>query len=592
MNISIFVLQILKRYSAHFALSSFLLLFDTLFAAVVAISIGPIIDFLISPEGEDVSKVTSKFIEVLNSIGFESSLPTLLVLFLILQSLKSSFTVLITYTVAKTKYKVMGDLTVGLFKDFFEAKWEFFTQSSQGVLINTLMKELQKIGDAFFAMAMFFTKFIQLIIYLAIPLYVSSKLTLIFLSSSILLLFPFFLLTKLNYKWGVKNRDTANKLSSIILEDLSAAKVILGYGEKYRSTLRIDESYKEHADAATKVYGLGTLLSEVSLPLGILALLITLQMTKGEVIKISDMAIIIWSLKQASSFMGVLLNTKGAVESFFPSYKQLLEIQEKAKRLRQSSGEVVFKEIKDFIKLKHIYFSHDGERETLHDINIEIPKGGMIALAGQSGSGKSTLIDLVLGFLTPKSGSILIDERDLSDFDLTSYRKKIGYVPQESFLFNMSIKENLLWAKEDATEDDILDALRKANALEFIKDMKEGIDSNIGDRGVKLSGGQRQRIALARAIIRKPELVILDEATSALDNHSEKQIQNAIENLAKSTTVIVVAHRISTIINANQIYALKEGKIVEFGTYQELCAKGGYFANQINSNSDVKNVLN
>lgn len=592
MNISTFFVQILRSYSAHFIFTSFLLLFDTLFAAAVAITVGPIIDFLISPDGKDVSQITSKFLEILNSMGFQSTLPTLLILFLVLQSLKSIFTVIITYIVAKTKYDVMRNLTVDLFKDFFEAKWEFFTQSSQGVLINTLMKELQKIGDAFFAMAMFFTKFIQLFIYLAIPLYVSIKITLIFLFSSIALLYPFFLLTKLNYKFGLTNRDTANKLSSIILEDLGAAKIILGYGEKLKSTRRLDESYREHAEAATKVYSLGTLLNEVSLPLGILSLLITLYITKGEGVKISEMAIIIWSLKQASSFMGVLLNTKGSVESFFPSYKQLLDIREKARGLKESSGNLLFKNIEKSIELKNLYFSHDGQKETLQDISFKIPKGSMIALSGHSGSGKSTIVDLVLGFLVPRKGSITIDGVDLSKFDLTSFRKKIGYVPQDSVLFNMSIRENLLWAKDDATEQNILDALEKANALEFIKDMKEGIDSNIGDRGVKLSGGQKQRIALARAIIRKPELVILDEATSALDQHSENQIQRAIENLVKSTTVIVVAHRISTIVNADQIYALKDGKIAEYGTYKELCKLNGYFAKQINSNTDVKNISN
>ncbi|MFT6069463.1 MAG: ATP-binding cassette subfamily B protein [Bacteriovoracaceae bacterium] len=592
MNSTTFFFQILRSYSYHFLFTCFLLLFDTLFSGAVAISVGPIIDFLISPDGNDVSKITSKFLVVLNSIGFQSTLPTLLVLFLVLQVLKSTFTVIITYTVAKTKYEVMRNLTVDLFKDFFEAKWEFFTQSNQGVLINTLMRELQKIGDAFFSMAMFFTKFLQLIIYLAIPLYVSTKLTLIFLASSIVLLLPFFILTKLNYSFGVKNRDTGNKLSSIILEDLGAAKIILGYGEKLKSTLRLDRAYREHADAATKVYGLGTLLNEVSLPLGILSLLITLYLTRGEGVKISDMAIIIWSLKQASSFMGILLNTKGSVESFFPSYKQLLEIRKKAQDLKQSSGDITFESIEYSIEVNNLYFSHDGEKETLKDVSLKIPKGSMIALAGQSGSGKSTIVDLILGFLVPKKGSIKIDGTDLSKFDLTKFRKKIGYVPQESVLFNMSIRENLLWAKEDATEQDILEALKKANALEFIQDMKHGIDSNIGDRGVKLSGGQRQRIALARAIIREPELVILDEATSALDNHSENQIQMAIENLAKSTTIIIVAHRISTIVNADQIYALKDGEVAEFGTYRELCELDGYFANQINSNRDVKNITN
>ena len=182
-----------------------------------------------------------------------------------------------------------------------------------------------------------------------------------------------------------------------------------------------------------------------------------------------------------------------------------------------------------------------------------------------------------MGFNEPKSGQITFDGTNLQEFDINSYRKRIGYVPQDSILFNMSIRDNLIWAKEDATNEEIKHACRQANADEFIEGFPHGYDTLVGDRGIRLSGGERQRISLARAILRRPELLILDEATSSLDTHSERLIQKAMENIAKETTIIVIAHRLSTIVNADYVYALKRGKVIEEGTYSDLIKMDGYF---------------
>ena len=209
----------------------------------------------------------------------------------------------------------------------------------------------------------------------------------------------------------------------------------------------------------------------------------------------------------------------------------------------------------------------------------------MIAFVGASGSGKSTFTDMVMGFNKPESGNIIIDGINLFDFDIISYRKKIGYVPQESMLFNISILDNLRWAKNDASLSEIKEASRLANADEFINKLPNKYDTCVGDRGVRLSGGQVQRIALARAIIKDPEIYILDEATSALDTNSEKLIQKSIENIAKEKTILIIAHRLSTVKNADNIYILNKGKIVEEGTFDELNNMGGYFKKMVNAQS-------
>jgi len=194
----------------------------------------------------------------------------------------------------------------------------------------------------------------------------------------------------------------------------------------------------------------------------------------------------------------------------------------------------------------------------------------MVAVVGESGAGKSTLIDIIIGFNDPDSGTITLDGKPLGEYEINSYRNRIGYVPQEGILFNMSIAENIRWANEEATLEDIKFACKSANADSFIESFPNQYDTIVGDRGVRLSGGQLQRVALARAIVRKPEILILDEATSSLDTKSERLIQEALEKISKETTIIVIAHRLSTILKADNIYVLEKGEIIEHGNYQKL----------------------
>ena len=197
----------------------------------------------------------------------------------------------------------------------------------------------------------------------------------------------------------------------------------------------------------------------------------------------------------------------------------------------------------------------------------------MVALVGESGSGKSTITDLLLGLQLPVSGQILIDNIPLSEYKQNSFRERVGYVPQEAILFHTSVRDNLLWAHETSDENQLWDALRMANAEMFVKELPHGIDTIVGERGVRMSGGQRQRIALARALIRKPELLILDEATSALDTESENLIQNSIEKIAKKITTVIVAHRLSTIKKADMVFVVQNGEIIEGGSYTELVSQ-------------------
>jgi ABC-type multidrug transport system fused ATPase/permease subunit len=272
---------------------------------------------------------------------------------------------------------------------------------------------------------------------------------------------------------------------------------------------------------------------------------------------------------------------KNSLDNFLPSYEHVTALRERAKELKQESGVKEFTGFNRELRIEGLTFAYPGHKPVLVNINARVSKGRMVAFVGESGVGKSTIIDTVMGFNQPSAGHILFDDIPLFNFDIFSYRHKIGYVPQESVLFNLSIRDNLIWAREDAGDEDIIEACRQANCDEFIRRLPEGYDTVVGDRGVRLSGGQIQRVALARAILRKPQLLILDEATSSLDTNSERLIQQAIENIAKETTVIVIAHRLSTIVNADYIYVLKEGRIVEEGTYAKLINMNGQFSRMV-----------
>lgn len=233
--------------------------------------------------------------------------------------------------------------------------------------------------------------------------------------------------------------------------------------------------------------------------------------------------------------------------------------------------------LSDSIEFRHVHFCYTPGREVLKDISFKVEKGKTIALVGQSGSGKSTLVDLLPRYHDVTSGEILIDGINIKEYSLRGLRSLIGNVNQEAILFNDTFFNNIAFGVENATLEQVMEAARIANAHDFIMESELGYDTPIGDRGCRLSGGQRQRISIARAILKNPPILILDEATSALDTESERLVQEALERLMKSRTTISIAHRLSTIRNADEIYVLRDGEIVERGTHESLLAEGGYY---------------
>ena len=577
MSIITYLLELVRRFPLRFAATAMLLVIQGLIDVASIMSLVPVIDLLIHPTLTDASRFTRQCIEGLGSFGIPVTLWGILSVFLVLNLLKSAFSILSNYSIMRTKYAVIRELMTGTYEEVFRAQWSFFANSKQGMLLNTFIREVAVVSEAFGAMAQLVAHLIQLVFYMAVPLYLSWPVTSVSLAAAAMCAWPFILLGKVSYRWGRANTATANHMSTIIQEGFSGAKVILGFGNQRTCVEALKRTFDLHREAAIKSQTLRHAIPQLYYPLGLIVLAIALIVARRLAAPLAETAVVLYALLRLIPTIGGMLGVKNSLDNFFPSYEQLLGLRRQAQESVEKTGPRRFTGFTQEITAASMTFAHPGHEPTLAGVTVRIPKGTMVALVGESGSGKSTLVDVLMGFHTPQTGGVTIDGVPLEAFDLKTYRGRIGYVPQESVLFNRTIRDNLRWADESATDDDLQRACRQANAEEFIEAFPQGYETLVGDRGVRLSGGQAQRIALARAILRKPELLILDEATSALDTASERLIQQAIERLARHTTIVVVAHRLSTIMQADYLYVLKGGRVVEEGTYTALIQGDGAF---------------
>jgi subfamily B ATP-binding cassette protein MsbA len=273
-----------------------------------------------------------------------------------------------------------------------------------------------------------------------------------------------------------------------------------------------------------------------------------------------------------------------SVKNGLAAAERVFEVLEQKNSIDSKENAIIKNDFNVSISIKNINFRYEDDN-VLKNFSIEVPKGKTVALVGQSGSGKSTIANLLTRFYDVNEGSIEIDGIDIKDMDIHSLRGLMGLVTQDSILFNDTVKNNILLGKENASDEEIIEALKIANAWEFVKDLPNGIDTNIGDSGNKLSGGQKQRLSIARAVLKNPPIMILDEATSALDTESERLVQVALENMMKNRTSVVIAHRLSTIQNADTIVVMQKGEIAEKGKHNELIGKNGIYKKLVDMQS-------
>lgn len=572
-----FLGDMFEQFPRPFVFNIVLLVLSGFLESLTLLTMIPVMDFLTLPNLANAGVVTRHFIAGMSRIGLSIDLGNVLGILLVVQLIASAMAVLVSYSTLRTKYKVVQEIYLGTFRDFFQARWYFFSANSQGTLLSTFTSAANQVGDAFGNLAFFFVVMVRIFFLLTVPLTISWRITLLSAGLVAALVWPFFRMGKWVYRLGQINTRTDNDIMAVLSEGLTSAKVILGFGNEKKSENDLQRSLEAHQRATIKFQTLTHATPSVFKPLGLAVLVLALGMSRRFGIPLSEIAVMMLAFLQIIPLVASLTANKNLLRNLMPAYEQIKSLRQDAHRQSRPVGHHQFLGFKKDLVFENLVFAYPDRQSVLNGISLRIAKGQFVAVVGASGAGKSTLIDLLMALHEPSSGRITFDGVPLQDFDVTSYRRRIGYVPQESVLFNRSIRDNLLWARDDATEEEIQSACQQASATEFIEKLPQGYDTIVGDRGVRFSGGQAQRLSLARAILRKPDLLILDEATSALDTHSERLVQQAIESIAHGTTVIAIAHRLSTIMSADHIVLLKGGVIAEQGSYSELVALGKLF---------------
>ena len=490
-----------------------------------------------------------------------------------------------------------------MFQTLMDSDLDFFTKAKVGDLTKRLGSDTAQCTQTINGYVSLITQLIILSLFVSLLISISWRLTLI--SSLLIALIGVInqLFIRRSKRFGFFLNQEQRNYSIKVIETLSGIRLIKSVSSENREYTKLKELMLSLENIALKAKMNSALISPVNEVTSMITVISILllgrylfadQITNVSAILLTYLLVLFRMLPMVSQ----INSSRNAIAKGSASFNMAVDLWRRDNKPIMKPGSIPFQKVKSQIHFYEISFSYPGnDNLVLKNVDISLPRGKTLALVGGSGAGKSTFADLLPRFYDPTSGCITIDGIDLREFDITSLRKKTGIVSQTTHLFNDTVKNNIIYASPDATEDEIIEAVRQANAYDFIMDLPKQWDTQIGDRGVMLSGGQRQRLAIARALLQDPEILILDEATSALDTVSERLVQKAIDQLSRDRTVLVIAHRLSTIQNADQIAVLDQGKLVEIGTHSELLEKeSGYYRHlyyvQFGSQSEADERIN
>ena len=465
---------------------------------------------------------------------------------------------------------------------------EYFSTTKVGELMTKVLNDPANVNTFILEFFEFLKYVFTAISYLVIAIRIDWKLTL-----GMFIVAPILMTTVKKYskklkKSGKERQEATGTLNSKLQETLSGIRVIRAFATEKQEIRNFKKISLELKKVVMKTVGYNAKSNSVSEALNYVMMAILLlfggyRILRGRVFTTGDFLTIMSAIGSMYTPVRRSANIYNSLSTNIPSIGRIFEILDVVPEIADAPDCIKFEEFKSDITFENVDFSYkDSDENVLKNINLVAKKGETVALVGNSGGGKSTLVNLIPRFFDVTGGKITIDGIDVKNYKIKSLRKKIGIVPQETFLFGGTILENIRYANQNASVEEVVEAAKMANAHEFIEKLEQGYETEIGERGIKLSGGQKQRISIARAILENPQILILDEATSALDNESEQLVQDALEKLMKGKTTFVIAHRLSTIINSDKIIVIQQGEIRETGTHEELLDKDGIYKSLYN----------
>ncbi len=520
---------------------------------------------------------------IINSSSKTDALLYLCLTILITFLFRNLFRYLSLFFLTPIRNGVVHDLRTKLHKKTITLPISFFTEKRRGEITSRMTTDLVEIEWSIMSsLEIIFKDPLQIIVYLLTLILISPELTLF-----VIILFPItgYLIAKIGRslkKSSDKSQKSMANILSILDENIEGLRVVKLFNSEINTNKKFkteSTKYKLQMNSLVRKKDMSSPISEFLSTI----IMVTIMWFGGKLVLEGN------SLLKPEEFIGYILIFSQIIppaKSFTTAYyriqkgaaasNRVFEILDLQNNLYENKNPIHKQNIDNKISFHNVHFKYENT-PILKNISFEIPKGKCIALVGKSGSGKSTIADICARFYDITQGDVFIDSVNIKDIKISNLRNLMGVVSQEPFLFNDSIYNNILIGNPNADSNDVFEAAKVANAIEFINDLKNGIHTNIGERGNKLSGGQKQRISIARAILKNPDLLILDEATSNLDTESEKLVKQSIEKLMSSRTTLIIAHRLSTIKNADLIIVLDKGEIVEIGNHQELISKKGKY---------------
>lgn len=487
------------------------------------------------------------------------------------------------YMMAYVGQRVVIDIRETLFKHLQRLDQAYFDTRKTGVIMSNITSDVGALQQAIVDnLISFMTEGVTLVGSLVFMFYLDWKLSLL-----TLIIVPVVL--GLTNVFGKRLRSAGHEvqgrtadITAFLQEVISGARVIRSFARESFEFKRFEKENKNNFDAAMKATKLTAIMGPMVEFSAAIAVVVILwyggySVVQGYITAGSLIAFLIYAINLANPVKR-LTQVYGNIQKALAAGDRVIDILETQPHVKELPTAKTMDHVKGEVHFDNVQFSYDAENLALKGVTLHVKPGETVAIVGPSGAGKSTIANLLPRFYDVTGGSICIDGMDIREATFTSLRENIGLVPQDTMLFNASVRDNILYGRLDATDEEVLAAAKAANAIEFIEKLPQGFDTMVGERGNSLSGGQRQRIAIARAILKNPSILILDEATSALDTESEKIVQEALERLMKGRTALVIAHRLSTVQHADHIVVLQQGSVVEEGTHDELLALQGLYS--------------